>query len=421
MAVDPADLTEGLRRYLTFPQVVALRRLARAALRRGLALYLVGGSVRDVMLGRSVADLDVVVVGGDMDSALLLAQEAQAEVTAHSQLGTCSIRIGDVPIDVASARKESYPHPGALPVVSPASLHEDLARRDFTINAAAVSLMPQDWGRLIDPFGGREDLEAGLIRVLHAGSFVDDATRMLRAARYAGRLEFRLEPVTEALLRRQVRYMSSISGARVRKEVELIFLEDRAADILLLCNTLGLLRAIYPPLMPEDEVLERAREAAQLPSEERVLVLLAMLVYSLTPGEVPGLVQRLAMDSRWAQVASHTALLRDLESRLREDDLSPYRLYRLLSPLHIAAVKGGHLATEDEVVRARLELFLRNLRHARPFLDGDDLLRLGVPQGPMVGLLKEELLRERLEGRLRWRQDEIRYIHRRLEELSQEG
>ena len=161
-----------------------------------------------------------------------LAQALGGEAEPPTPFGTAKLRIGGVSLDLVMARRETYAEPGALPAVAPGSLSDDLARRDFSINAMAVSLSAESWGHLVDPFDGAGDLKRRLVKVLHPGSFRDDATRLFRAARYAGRLGFDLEPETERLAREGAAYVDTISGDRVRHELERIFEEPRAADIL---------------------------------------------------------------------------------------------------------------------------------------------------------------------------------------------
>jgi len=186
--LDPGRLGE---RIDATPGVARLRAAAGEA-----PVYLVGGSVRDALLGLPSANLDLAVEGDGIELAKRLGGEL---IRTHPQFGTAVIEIDGLVIDVATARTESYPAPGALPEVEPASIEDDLARRDFTINAMAVPLSGEP--ALIDPHGGLADLEQGLLRVLHDRSFVDDPTRALRAARYAARLGLRLESGTEQLLR----------------------------------------------------------------------------------------------------------------------------------------------------------------------------------------------------------------------------
>ena len=214
----------------------AVRAVALAAARLRLPLYLVGGTVRDILLSTAVSDLDLTVVGDGPDAVDRLAQRLDGRVLARSQFGTMKVDVAGTVIDLALARTESYSRPGALPEVTAGGIEQDLTRRDFSINAMAVSLGDR-FGEVIDPFGGRSDLGARLIRVLHPRSFVDDATRILRAARYAARLGFELEAATAELFQSGLRYMETISGDRVRNELERCFTERDAGRALLMAQT----------------------------------------------------------------------------------------------------------------------------------------------------------------------------------------
>src|SRR3954447_10430159 len=159
----------------------------------GLApAWLVGGAVRDLLLGAASVDLDVAIEGDAREVARELAARLGGEAVEHERFGTATVRADALTVDLASPRRESYAHPGALPEVEPAPLDEDLARRDFTVNAMAAALDSERLGELRDPHGGRGDLEAGVIRVLHPKSFIDDPTRLLRAVRYEARFGFRM-------------------------------------------------------------------------------------------------------------------------------------------------------------------------------------------------------------------------------------
>ena len=182
----------------------ALAAVMEGAEEEGRMLYLVGGSVRDLALGRSQLDVDAVAEGEVQSLAAAAASALGGRCVAHREFGTVTLETDEARVDLAMARTETYTRPGALPRVHPASIGEDLARRDFTINALALALCGPERGRLLDPFGGWADLRRGLVRVLHPRSFIDDATRILRAVRYAVRLGFRLESETLALLRREV-------------------------------------------------------------------------------------------------------------------------------------------------------------------------------------------------------------------------
>jgi len=209
--------------------------------------YLVGGMVRDILLGRKSLDLDIVVEG----DALQLAKELAVEgLTLHHRFGTAKLRYGEWSLDLATARCETYPHPGALPVVKPGTISNDLSRRDFTINAMAMHLSPDTLGELLDPFKGKEDVERGLIRILHPNSFIDDATRILRALRYEQRFGFHLEQTTQALLVRDLVMLNTISGDRLRHELELLLKEEYPHKVQQTVELKGKLPFLSQPLPP---------------------------------------------------------------------------------------------------------------------------------------------------------------------------
>ena len=175
----------------TRPDLWALiTRLADLAADRASPLYIVGGRVRDLLLERPAADLDLVVEGDALELVRALALDQGGEAIVHPRFGTATYRNGTLRFDLATARTETYPRPGVLPDVRPSPIEEDLARRDFTVNAMALRLSPPDAGTLLDRFGSRQDVEDGLIRVLHDDSFIDDPTRIMRAIRYEQRLGF---------------------------------------------------------------------------------------------------------------------------------------------------------------------------------------------------------------------------------------
>ena len=213
---EAAELLAKLQQTLPTEVVGALTAVARAADAEGWTLYLVGGCVRDLALGGDLLDVDLVAEGEVHSLAAAAASALGGRLITHREFGTVTLEVEGARIDLAMARAESYARPGALPRVQPASIGEDLARRDFTVNALALAISGPERGILLDPCKGWADLRRGLVRVLHPRSFVDDATRILRAVRYAVRLGFRLEAETLILLQRDVSYLDTISGARVR-------------------------------------------------------------------------------------------------------------------------------------------------------------------------------------------------------------
>ena len=405
------NVADLLAAQLSSNHLHVLRRAASVAAERGVPIYLVGGAVRDVLLGISPVNLDLAVVRPGPDFASELAAELGGRVTSRSQFGTYKLAAGLATdgaddIDLTTARSERYPSPGALPVVEPSSLDDDLARRDFSVNAMAVSLDEEAWGGLADPFDGRRDLKAGVVRVLHERSFVDDATRVLRAVRYAVRLGFQIESDILRLLKRHLEYLDQISPDRVRHELDRILNEPAAAKTLKVANDLGILSAIHPALRfdPETGTEEPVwLSDGELPRSD--VVIAALMFCSGRPG-FEGLKARLNLDTRWSRAAEDAGAIKAASERLTAPRLTRSQLFGLLRSLQPSSIRGCALATKDASVRERLQLYLTELQGVRPLLNGDDLLALGVPEGPLVGELLEKLLTARLEGLLSTREDE---------------
>lgn len=407
-----ASLVDG---RLASSHLKLLHQAASFSTRLGVPLYLVGGTVRDILAGRQPVDLDVVAVGPTPDFAAALVKGLGGTLVAHSQFGTFKLKAGRVEIDVASARSETYSRPGALPTVAPGTIEPDLARRDFSINAMAVSLADESWGELLDPFNGRTDLGDRVIRVLHSNSFMDDATRILRAVRYMGRLDFRLEVETERLLRRDLRRLDDISGDRIRHELDRMLVEPKAPVVLQAAQELRVLVAVHPALKISREIPAEFSEGAAVPVTQKNLVLLAALVYSATDDQRVGLTRRLNLDGQWARVVEDVGALRSALKRLRAPGLRDSQSYRLLRRLRLASIEGCALATDEPLVWERLRLYLEELRHVRGELDGDDVIALGVSRGPRVGELLDKVLMARLDGLLSTRQDEENLVRRSLD------
>ncbi|MCY3919963.1 MAG: hypothetical protein OXG38_09180, partial [Chloroflexi bacterium] len=209
---------DGLWQGLDPPGRTALTALAAEAEARDVALFAVGGVVRDLLRsprdGPRISDLDLAVEGDPGPLLDALARATAIRPTRHDRFGTATLRLGGVRIDLARTRRERYPRPGALPVVRSATIGEDLARRDFSVNAIALGLCGPRRAALLDPFGGRRDLERGLIRALHDRSFRDDPTRVIRACRYAARIDARLAPGAGARARAALPQLRALGGAR---------------------------------------------------------------------------------------------------------------------------------------------------------------------------------------------------------------
>jgi tRNA nucleotidyltransferase (CCA-adding enzyme) len=403
-----ADLAGLLQRSLPSELMGILHETGELASGLGQKLYLVGGVVRDLLLGRSSLDLDLVVEGEALKLAAALAEHYPGRWVAHRRFGTAKLRHGNWSIDLATARSESYSRPGALPTVRPGTIQEDLFRRDFTINAMAVHLDPAHYGELLDPYGGKRDLEAGLIRILHQKSFIDDATRMFRALRYEQRLGFRLEQSTETRLRQDVALLDTISADRIRHELELIFKEERPELALRRAGELGLLGVLLSGLGGNGWLAEKFAQARKSchPTTPPIPLYLALLVYRLTETDVERFMQRINPMANLAQVLRETIRLKGQQESLEAEKLAPSAVFHLLGGYSLEAVQANALATSSERAKEWLELYLNKLHHIKPSLNGEALLALGVAPGPRMGQILQALQDARLDGKVENEQQE---------------
>ena len=409
------NIAEILEAQLDALSLRQLRRIADIAQSYGVQAYLVGGAVRDALLGLPVGDIDIAVVCLTPDIVQNTAAALGGEIVKRSQFNTFALSADGRCIDIAMARQETYAHAGALPTVAPGTVQSDLARRDFSINAMAVSINAGSFGELLDPFDGQSDLRRRLVRVLHDASFQDDATRILRAARYAVRLGFTLEAQTERLLMRDAACLDAISGARLRHEFMRVLQEGRAASTLELLHRLGALQAVHPALTLDDRTLAAMRRAADSDYADKTALFLSILAFSLTDADKTAFAERLRLPFRLAQAVEDTALVQGIMPRLRSsEDVRNSEMYTMLRTLDEAAILGCALREGDSRAGRRLTLYLDELRHIKPMLNGDELLALGVPQGPQIGELLQALLAARLDGQVKTRQDEITFVQAHL-------
>jgi tRNA nucleotidyltransferase (CCA-adding enzyme) len=388
---------------------------ARLSRLHGIPVYLVGGLVRDLLLGRENRDLDVVVEGDGPHFARLLAAELGGRVREHQAFLTAVVVDPEgLHVDVATARSEFYREPAALPEVTTSALRQDLYRRDFTINTLALRLGPGETPELIDYFGGRRDLAEGAIRVLHSLSFIDDPTRVLRAVRLEQRLGFAISEETLHLVAVAVEegVFDRLSGSRLRDELVLLLDDpavalrgfDRLAD-------LGVLAALGPELALTPELRERLRSAVGAfhwfrlqglaePSVHLWRLLLVALTEGL-PGEgVERLARRLMLSGENLTVVTGApARLAAARGVLRRSRLAAHQVADALAEL-----PGEDLllllGTESEPVRRRVRRDLTELRPFRLGVRGRDLVAAGEPAGPAIGEALRRTRAARLDGEI---------------------
>ncbi len=423
------NLPERVERALPAEVFAFVCKTAELALERGWRVYLVGGYVRDVLLERLHYDLDIAVEGDAIALARVLEERLGARLEATHRFGTAYLEFGEGQhfLDLVTARREWYEWPGALPTVEPGTIADDLARRDFVVNAMAIGVSPEGVGPLLDPHGGVGDLQARLIRVLHTNSFVDDPTRIPRAVKYAVRLGFKIEVGTLELILQAVRdgALATVSMDRIVREILLIMEERRAGAMLAMLEKLGVLRAIHPYLAWPYSAVSRigVDEDADLRGHERRDVYLAILAseFAGDPEEAVQLARELGLDAHLNRLMCDAAQLARVWPQLGEDDVQPSQVYGLLKGLDMAALEAFaciEAMSADRLAWERLYDYLQKLRYVKTELDGNYVRGLGVPPGPVYGRLLGELLDAKLDGKLSGREDEERFVR---EWLTSEG
>jgi len=392
-------------------------------------VYAVGGLVRDLFLRQENLDVDVVVEGDGIAFAEILGRRLGAKVTGHRKFGTAVLTLPDgFRMDVATARTEYYEYPAALPTVEHSSIKMDLYRRDFTINTLAVCLNGERYGELLDFFGGQQDLKDKALRIIHNLSFVEDPTRILRAARFEARFGFHLSRHAEQLTVNAVEMglMERLTGERLFAEIRLILQEPRPYPILQRLESLGVLPAIHPRLRLLPVAEARCQTVAEVLSwygllylEERPArwrVYLLVLLEAYPSVEARGILRRLGPPGRTAEVLGRDlqhlrTLLRQL---FRARELKPSRVYRWLAEAPVDVILGVMARAERPELRRAIGDFLTAKRRTRPLLKGNDLKALGIRPGPIYRDILTSLLYARLDGLVESRDDELRFVRRRF-------
>lgn len=401
------NLSNQLKTQLPAGLLAFVQSAGEVAHRSGQRLYLVGGVVRDLLLERGNLDIDLVTEGDAISLARDLAGVRQGKVVTYPRFGTANLQWDKWSVDIATARSEIYTKPGALPKVEPDSIKGDLFRRDFTVNAMAVDLIPDCYGKLIDPYGGREDLERRIVRVLHEKSFVDDATRIWRGLRYEQRLGFQLEPFTLKMLKRGLPMLDTVSGDRIWRELELALAEEYPEKVLRRASELGVLAKVHPSLKGDDWLEEKFSKAWLVaPDATPVAIYLALLAYRLGEAEVERLVSYLRLPKSSAGVLRDTIDIKIRLEPLPITELAPNGIYALLHGYALPAIMANLAASDSPVIRERLDLFLKKLRHVKPALSGEDLKRMGMAEGPHIKEILNMLRAARLDGKVSSRKDE---------------
>ena len=417
-----------------------LRALGNLADESGVSLYLVGGVVRDLLLKRENWDLDLTVEGDGIAFARLVAVHYRAGLAVFERFATARLTFPDgLKMDIATTRRESYAQPALLPTVQPASIEEDLSRRDFTINALAVRLNPQQFGRMLDPYGGQSDLRARTIRALHAGSFQDDPTRIFRAIRFEQRLGFCLEPTTLRLLAQaaSTNLIQRLSGPRLQNEILLLLAERDPVRAIARLEQLKLLRFLHRRLCDTKNVKRTVTAvpkafawwAHRFPDSviDKPIVYLMALSSESSPAVVASMIRRLALSREQAKkmnIGRHR-LDRALKRLTGKGKLQPSQVYRLLAKFSDEALillLAKQRITQSglrDLLKRQLVAYMKN-RAMKTVLTGRDLQAMGLLPGPQYTTILGKLLDARIDGTVTTEADERVLAQRLLKKIVRE-
>jgi tRNA nucleotidyltransferase (CCA-adding enzyme) len=410
--------------------------IAAFAHAREISLYMVGGVVRDLLLERPNYDIDFVVEDDAIAFAEALKQSYGGRIHPYPPFGTATWTIDEsvaqrlglpfaaIPqhLDFATSRSELYEHPTALPTVFNSGIKLDLRRRDFTINTLAVQLSPRRamW-QILDFYGGVADLDAKLIRVLHSLSFVDDPTRILRAVRFAERLDFKIEPRTAELVASALPTLKRITGERLQNEISLLLKEKNAARGILKLEALGVLEAIHPAFHVSAQVetlFKRLEKSFPAWDADENLLRWHLLMADMPSEVIPEIAQRLLISQQKAEtmqqtasLAQNPAILLDLNSKVSE-------LVELIMPLSKKSLLALWLYWDKALIRERLEHYLEKWQHVKPFTDGNTLIKRGLKPSPVFGQILLRLRHAWLDGEVSSQDEEERLLAALIQELS---
>ena len=387
-----------------------IRNIGLLADKSGSRLYLVGGAVRDLLLGRVPEDLDFVLEGNALDFSHIVEREFDGYVVSESQFSTSKVRLGDLDLDFAMARNENYRNPGALPTVTRGSIDQDLGRRDFTMNAMALPIY--EWGHLgvIDPYGGNEDIQNRRIRVLHERSFVDDATRIMRAVRYERRLRFVIEEKTEHMLRRDLSMLATISGDRIRSEFRKWMKEYNSLDLMIRASDLGITQVVEPGLNRSVDFLkDLKRDFGLMALNEKPYF--AVLAYFMNEGEGESFIKKLKLPQSYSRVIRDSIQLKHYSSNLFDERWTSSQMDNVLNPFSVAAIKACiFVKGKNDALSQHLMRYLNHIRNLKPYLSGKDLIALGVDSGPIIGQILSALRNAHLENVISNRSQELAMV-----------
>jgi tRNA nucleotidyltransferase (CCA-adding enzyme) len=402
-----------------------IAKASRIADRHNMTAYLVGGLVRDLFLGVKNLDLDIVVEGDGIRFAEDIAGTLGARLIAHRRFGTATLFINpDFKVDIATTRRETYPQPASLPVVERGSLRDDLSRRDFSINAMAISINGKNPGELVDFFGGASDISLKKIRVLHRRSFIDDPTRILRAVRFEQRYGFKIETDTLKCLKKakSLGMLAKVQPHRLRDELILFLKERHPLSGVKRLNNLAGFTFISPRLSVSKKTytlfssIEKEISWFQknFPANRVLdtwLIYLAALLEDISSASIRSICKDFAFrKGEVKRILSYKKVARRIAGELGRQKIEPSGVFSLLEPLSYEVIILLRAKYKNANLRKHIFRFLRVYNGMRITIGGDDLCGLGIKPGPHYQKIFRKVLRAKLNGSISSQEEELGMI-----------
>lgn len=389
----------NLAAKLKRPSLLLVKKAGRMADAAGIKAYLVGGIVRDIILGRKDDDIDITIEGDGLGFSRDFADSLGAAWKGFEKFRTGKVFLRDGRrVDFTSARSETYDRTASLPGIKFTDLEADLFRRDFTINAIAISINRKTMGELLDPFSGIRDIKKKALRSLHDSSFMDDPTRILRGVRFVGRFGFKMDGRTSGLMKKAIKtkVFDCVPGERLRDELQLFFGEPEPMKALVKLEKLGITRAIHTDIKEDKNtvaILKRLKKAGSLRGQPDT-----GLLYLLSIAPAPGALARLKAPSRWIKAAKDIQAVRGIIKVLSCGKTKKSGIYSMLAGMEPEAVYFTAFTGGNKTLEKNLLFFMKNTRNMKADITGADLRSLGIKPGPLYSTLIKEALLRKIDG-----------------------
>jgi len=398
----PSLLTSG-------PATKTLRQIIEVARLSGVAIYLVGGSVRDNIIGLPLKDLDLVtLIKPDHFVANIIAK-LNAKVLHCSQYGTYKLTIGNIPVDICMSRTEYYLKAAGKPIIHPAPIVTDMYRRDFSINAIALPLLPREPTALIDPTEGLADIKSKSIRVLHQHSFRDDPTRIIRAIRYEQRLAFKIAPTTLKLLLRDKAHLNLLPANKLRKLLDDISVEEQAESIINRTLQLNLLPSLSNLLQSFNKHHSSVQSITTAkPRVKSFNIYLGISSWYLTSQQVSKMKTQLALTNRQMKLIDQILTIKTLVKKTRHNRTSLSDIYfHLKKTSELSRMIASHAISDNHFTKLLAE-YETKLKWIRPTLNNNDLCaETGITEGPLLGQVIRAIIKAKIDGVISGKSEEI--------------